>query len=80
VAIERDEMTTAPVDPARCPLCGGDNGCGMARGAGNCWCFAADMPAEVLERVPADLRGVACVCDACASGRRGPDEARAPST
>jgi cysteine-rich CWC protein len=70
-------MTSQPVDPTRCPLCGQDNTCGMASGAATCWCFATEVPAEVLERVPPALRGLACVCEPCASGRRSPAEAQA---
>jgi hypothetical protein len=72
-----DAMTSEAVDPSRCPLCGEDNTCGMAAGAGTCWCFATSVPGEVLERVPPALRGIACVCEACASGRRSPAEAQA---
>ncbi|HVW06408.1 MAG TPA: cysteine-rich CWC family protein [Vicinamibacterales bacterium] len=59
------------VDPARCPLCGEDNACGIARGTGTCWCFAAKIPEDVLAHVPPDLRNVACVCERCASGLDG---------
>jgi hypothetical protein len=40
----------------------------MARGAETCWCFDATIPSEVIERIPADARGVVCVCKACVSG------------
>ena len=63
------------IDPSRCPLCRGDNACGVAEGAATCWCFSATVPAEVLERVPDESRGLACVCAGCASGTRGPAEA-----
>ena len=61
-------MTTPSVDPTRCPLCGADNRCAMAADpdATYCWCFDATIAAETLERVPAEARGVACVCAACA--------------
>jgi len=73
-----DPATTRDaVDPTRCPLCGQDNTCGMAQGAGTCWCFSTPVPQEVLDRVPPALRGLACVCEACASGRRSPTEAQA---
>ena len=41
---------------------------GMVEGKGSCWCFHATIPPEVIERVPAEARGVACVCQGCASG------------
>ncbi|WP_437782112.1 cysteine-rich CWC family protein [Sorangium sp. So ce1097] len=60
------------VDPSRCPLCGEANACGVAEGATSCWCFETSIPAKVLERVPQEAQGVACVCRACATGRRDP--------
>ncbi|WP_437616706.1 cysteine-rich CWC family protein [Sorangium sp. So ce834] len=68
-------MIGADVDPARCPLCGEANACGMAEGATTCWCFETAIPADVLQRVPQEARGVACVCRACATGRRDPAKA-----
>jgi hypothetical protein len=57
------------VDPRRCPLCGGPNVCGVAAGADSCWCFTAQVPPDVVARVPEEARDVACVCRACAEGR-----------
>ena len=68
---------TPAIDPSRCALCGEDSACGMARGASTCWCSAIKIPEEVLARVPAALRNQACICEACASGRRSPAEAQA---
>jgi hypothetical protein len=67
---------TAPVDPRTCPLCGEANACGMAQGAGTCWCFATKVPKDVLERVPTEAQELACVCASCASGKRSPQETR----
>jgi Cysteine-rich CWC len=61
---------SSTVDPRRCPLCGSGNACGMAEGAESCWCFEATIPAEVIDRVPAEARAVACVCQGCARGER----------
>jgi len=59
----------AALDPSRCPLCGGANACAMAVGRPGeaCWCGCAKVTvtAAMLERVPADKRGVACLCAAC---------------
>lgn len=54
-------------DPRRCPLCGGSNRCGELAGAGGgrCWCFDLKVPVELRERVPAALRGKACICRDC---------------
>ena len=57
-----------------CPLCGGDNQCAMAAaGSDNasstcasCWCQQAQIPTDVLNCIPAQARGVACICAACA--------------
>lgn len=48
-----------------CPLCGNPNQCGIAIGAPSCWCQRYDMPSSLIERVPAFLRGIVCVCENC---------------
>ena len=53
-------------DRSRCPLCGRPIECGAARGESDCWCQSVTIPQEVLDRVPAEARGVACVCRRCA--------------
>ena len=64
-------MKTA-VDPQRCPICGADNHCAVARGKGACWCFTRHIPDDVLEKIPPAARERACVCQACAFGNRSP--------
>ena len=59
-------MKKSCVDPRRCPLCGNSNACGVAAGEKHCWCFRQPVPQEVLLRLPAEARGVACVCRTCA--------------
>ena len=61
-------MSKGVAEPGRCPLCGRDNQCGMAQDAETCWCSGVTIPAEVLERVPADAAGRVCVCPECALG------------
>ena len=62
------------IDPGRCPLCGGPNGCAMEaqRLTGQpqppCWCTRVDFSAELLARVPAQAKDQACICPACAAG------------
>jgi len=61
---------TAPefFNPACCPLCGGANACQLCSPAaykGQCWCAREEFPAELLARVPENLRNRACVCRAC---------------
>jgi hypothetical protein len=70
------ESTAAPtaIDPCLCPLCGQSNQCaneiekatGVAQGP--CWCTTATFSSEVLERIPASARRMACVCARCAVG------------
>lgn len=67
-------MTAAPAtDPSRCPLCGAANGCAMEaeRASGQpqppCWCTQVAFDADLLARVTADARRLACICAACAA-------------
>lgn len=61
---------TSP-DPAHCPLCGAANMCAMEieRETGAvqppCWCMSADFTEALMNRVPADARGLACICANC---------------
>jgi hypothetical protein len=66
-------MTAAEVDPSRCPLCAQDNRCGMVADASTCWCFTTNVARAVLALLPPEAEGVACVCQACASGKEQPD-------
>jgi hypothetical protein len=59
--------------PDRCPLCGDDNRCAMARApdasaCADCWCAAVRIDEHVLARVPAAAIGKACLCRSCATG------------
>ena len=56
-------------DPHRCPLCGNINDCGVAAGQESCWCFTQTVSPEILKRIPAEARGIACVCRLCASSQ-----------
>lgn len=60
-------MRAAPAspDPTRCPLCGETNRCGVAAGQTSCWCMQVTIPGELLQRLPAEAQGKACVCQAC---------------
>lgn len=68
-----NHITISPIGgPAgtagQCPLCGGANGCQLCTTAaykGSCWCMTANIPDELLARVPADLRNKACLCSGC---------------
>ncbi|HIE70826.1 MAG TPA: hypothetical protein EYP98_12020, partial [Planctomycetes bacterium] len=54
-----------------CPLCGGDNQCansaaGDAAAGPPCWCKSVQIPEAVLDCLPEQARGVACICATCA--------------
>ena len=71
-------MTTpAPtVDATRCPLCGQANVCAMEaeRATGqpqpDCWCTQVVFDDALLDSLPAQALGLACICSACAAGKR----------
>ncbi|WP_264849469.1 cysteine-rich CWC family protein [Clostridium omnivorum] len=46
-----------------CPICGKDNNC--QHGQGGCWCDNIKVPKQVLDLVPEDKKGKACICKAC---------------
>ncbi|GAB4089287.1 cysteine-rich CWC family protein [Hydrogenophaga soli] len=68
------------LDPSRCPLCGGPNGCALcpgeprARGEGSppCWCTQAHFPASLLAQVPAHAQRKACICARCVAAHPHP--------
>ena len=61
------------LQPTRCPLCGQVNQCAMEveRATGvkqpACWCTTVDFSSDLLDRLPAQARGQACICAACAA-------------
>lgn len=58
-----------PHPETRCPLCHGDNGCAPAASGSfetPCWCTGLRIDPHVLARIPAEARGVACLCRRCA--------------
>lgn len=57
------------VDPSRCPICGEPNRCGELTGDGQCWCVEAHLSKSLLEQIPPEAVGRACVCPRCAKGR-----------
>jgi len=61
-------MTMPFFNPTACPLCGGANECQLCSPAaykGRCWCAHEEIPAELLARVPENLRQRACICRGC---------------
>jgi hypothetical protein len=61
-----------------CPLCGGANGCAVAR-TGRfdepCWCTSATFAPELIAALPVAAVGEACICARCA-GACPPSPAR----
>jgi Cysteine-rich CWC len=61
-----------PATANLCPLCGRVNLCAMeiehetGVKQAPCWCTAAKFDTDLLERVPAEKRNLACICAACA--------------
>ncbi|MEW6707678.1 MAG: cysteine-rich CWC family protein [Pseudomonadota bacterium] len=56
----------------RCALCGEPNHCVPATTgdlSSACWCSAVTVDSVALSRVPAEQRGLACLCRACATGQ-----------
>lgn len=50
-------------DSKICPLCGEDNHC--QSGEETCWCFSIEVPKKLLEKIPEEKRGKACICEKC---------------
>ncbi|HWS75979.1 MAG TPA: cysteine-rich CWC family protein, partial [Quisquiliibacterium sp.] len=53
-----------PKPDGACPVCGGPNGCAPAACGSfdvDCWCTRTSFAPGALERVPAELRGEACL-------------------
>ena len=46
-----------------CPICGKDNNC--HHGESSCWCSTIKVPKHVLDLVPEDKKGKACICKEC---------------
>jgi hypothetical protein len=57
------------MDTSRCPICGAENACAMARdpGAGDCWCFNTPITQQARSAIPEDAMGLVCICARCAT-------------
>jgi hypothetical protein len=71
--IARQKRALDGIDPSLCPLCGRPNECAALRGESECWCKTVVVPQDVMDRVPMEARGVACVCRECAQVRSSGD-------
>lgn len=63
---DQDHMGTSP-EAGTCPLCGKPNHCAVPAGKDpySCWCMTTRIPQALRDRVPASLRGKACICLSC---------------
>ncbi|WP_127582318.1 cysteine-rich CWC family protein [Paenibacillus koleovorans] len=54
-------------DPKLCSICKQSNKCGVLDGQPieSCWCLNAGFPEGIFELIPSELRGKACICQAC---------------
>ncbi|MFB9254735.1 cysteine-rich CWC family protein [Vibrio agarivorans] len=58
-----------PTATKRCPLCNQPNQCGQPADSNQpCWCFNKDVqfPKGLLDSVPEEKKGKACICKQCA--------------
>ena len=62
------------VDPSHCPSCGRPNECQAALGKDTCWCFEITIDPARLAAIPDEAKGVACLCQACATGQAPPPD------
>ncbi|RZI93007.1 MAG: hypothetical protein EOP39_31825 [Rubrivivax sp.] len=70
-------MSSLPPSPAvvpwACPLCGQANLCAIeaARLTGQapaeCWCMQVEFDTSALTSLPVESRGLACICQRCAT-------------
>lgn len=50
------------INESSCPFCLKDNQCDVAN---NCWCKVLQVPTQLLELVPVELKNKTCICNAC---------------
>jgi hypothetical protein len=66
--METETRSGLPGRFERCPLCGKDNNCRVAKGClykGACWCHEINVPAHVLRHLAAEWLEPACLCRPC---------------
>lgn len=71
-----------PIDPTRCPLCGGPNNCqlcSMETYKGPCWCTKVEVPESLLALVPPESKNRSCVCRACIAAFQRANQTSVPS-
>jgi len=77
---DKPQVFSPAVDVSLCPLCQQSNACGnllkndaCVNDTTSCWCQSAEIrfPAELLQKVPKNQRGLACICRSCAKNFSG---------
>ncbi|MBE6049007.1 MAG: hypothetical protein E7213_11535 [Clostridium sp.] len=50
-----------------CPICGKPNNCAFEKGKihEGCWCEKISVPKELMQKVPKEFIGKACICKDC---------------
>jgi hypothetical protein len=48
-----------------CPLCNNLNLCGISDTTTPCWCMVENVPKALINQVPDEKKGKACICQAC---------------
>ncbi|AHJ12827.1 MULTISPECIES: cysteine-rich CWC family protein [Sulfurospirillum] len=51
-------------DEKICPLCGERNACQVGT-SNQCWCHTIKVPQDLLDKIPQEKKGKACICYLC---------------
>lgn len=57
-----DEVMKRYLEQVTCPICGKNNNC---RHSKDCWCHSVRIPKDLLDLIPVDKKGKACICKSC---------------
>ncbi|GHE97632.1 cysteine-rich CWC family protein [Thalassotalea profundi] len=52
------------IDDTTCPLCRNKNLC-QAHQPGECWCYSAEIPQDVIDMVEPQFKRKSCICQSC---------------
>ncbi len=63
-----NEVINRYLEIRTCPLCGQDNGCTHNK---DCWCYGTTIPKGILDLLPEDKKGKACICKSCVDKYKG---------
>lgn len=59
-------MMANDITSNKCPICGNDNNCCIAKGhiTNHCWCMEQDIPKQLLKELPTRVKS-SCICKQC---------------